>query len=127
MNIYYGENEKEVTKKMHRIGVFPMIFIAAALLLISLNLGSASPIVVEVTAFEYKVYGKAVSTKTNACTAFREGFGHEPDWLFEQPDYLSIDCNRYRRALACYQDIRRPGEQYLSDADRTTIERACGL
>lgn len=118
---------------MHRMGLFPMIFIAGLLLIDSIA-GLDSSINTEVTNFEYSVYGKARSIKSKGCTEFYQGFGHEPDGTFGDPDYLRIDCDRYRRALACYQDIQKskgadgkPAEEDLSTSFRTKIERVCGL
>ena len=124
---------------MHRMGLFPMIFITGLLLIDSISV-SAVRIDSEVSKFENNVYQNAQSTKSKACTAFHQGFAHEPDLTFEEMDqkakdqeYLRIDCDRYRRALACYQDIQKskgtngkPAEKDLNP-DRTKIERACGL
>ena len=113
--------------------VVRIIYVAMLLVFLDSINAEASTILNEVSAFETKVYPMALRQRSLACAEFLRGFQHEPD----EPDYLQIDCAKYRRTLACYQDFQKllgtatsngkPVEKDLSTADRTKIERACRL
>jgi hypothetical protein len=84
-----------------------------------------------VTAFEYATFRNAPVNSFQSCKAFHRGLHHEPDTENGVPNYLQIDCGRYKRALACYRDTHQlaadaqPAEKDLSTSDRTQIESKC--
>lgn len=115
-----------------------MISIAILVIFVlhSIN-ATPSEILSDVTGFEYRTIPKAPMRGSKPCMEFHRGIRHEFGPEFDDADYLKIDCERYRRTLACYQDIQKkagtsttdgkPAEKDLSKDARVRIERACGL
>jgi hypothetical protein len=89
----------------------------------------------QVTNFEFVTFQNAPLNGLAACTAFHAIFPRDDESDSSEENVLSRDCNRYKTALACYNEIRtqagtqtadgNPAEQDLSTNDRLQIEQAC--